>query len=229
MRRIIRKISRQEELTPIEYSELLQYIEELRHKSPPSYYVFYEKYAGLLYLDYNTLIPKYAWNMDNLIDFLICHPDLHRQGTIPLTAFPPEAQPYLYDTWGGIELSIPFFWQNILNPQVINTELPRPRTGNIIVKYEDANPYKERGLKYHFDRLLCYSFISRIQTYRYLTRNKASFDRFEVIAPDCLGGIFTNKEKSIYYYVFLTESSLVKAQNAVQLLNYTFYGRNDGD
>lgn len=228
MRKIIRKINRCEELTATEYSDLMEYIEELRLTSPPSYYLFFRKYAGILYANYNTLIPKYAWDMDNLIDFLIGNPQLFQLDDIPISTFPPAAQPYLLDTFGGTTINIPAFWQDILSPQVIS-ELPRPRTDKIIIKYEEANPYKEKGLKYHFDRLANYSFINRIQSYRYLTGNKANLDRFEVIAPDCLGGIFTNKEKSIYYYVFLTESNLVKAENAAQLLNYTFYNKNVGE
>lgn len=229
MRAILRKINKKEELSLLEYTELLNYIEKIRQGSPDSYYVFYEKYAEVLYLNYNTPIPRYVWDMDNLINFLINNPHIYEtyDKIIPLNVFPKEARPYLLDTFGETGVIISDLWSNIINPQVIN-ELPSPRKDDIIIKYEEANPYKEKGLKAHFDRLSRYSFISRLQTYRYLTRNKASFDRFEVIAPDCLGGIFTNKEKSIYYYVFLTEADEVKAKNACQLLNYTFYGRNDG-
>lgn len=229
MRAILRKINRKEELSLSEYTELLNYIEKIRKESPDSYQVFYEKYAPILYQHYHTPIPKYVWGMDNLINYLINHPHICEkyERAIPLDVFPQEAKPYLLDTFGETGLIISSLWSDIINPQVIR-ELPRPRTGEIILKYEEANPFKEQGLKYHFDRLSRYSFISRLQTYRYLTRNKASFDRFEVIAPDCLGGIFTNKEKSIYYYVFLTEADEIKARNACQLLNYTFYKISDG-
>lgn len=228
MRAILRKINKKEELSLLEYTELLNYMEKIRQESPDSYYVFYEKYAGLLYLNYNTPIPKYVWDMDNLINFLINNPHIYEKydKVIPLNVFPKEARPYLLDTFGERGVIISDFWSDIINPQVIK-ELPSPRKDDIIIKYEEANPYKEKGLKVHFDRLTRYSFISRLQTYRYLTRNKASFDRFELVAPDSLGGIFTNKEKSIYYYVFLTEADEIKAKNACQLLNYTFYGRSD--
>ncbi|NLB89296.1 MAG: hypothetical protein GX790_08750 [Syntrophomonadaceae bacterium] len=225
----MRKINKKEELSLSEYTELLNYIEKLRKESPDSYKVFFEKYAVILYQYYNTPIPKYVWDMDNLINFLINHPHICEEYKkfIPLSVFPKEARPYLLDTFGESGVIVSNLWSNVINPEVMR-ELPGPRKSDIIIKYEEANPYKEQGLKFHFDRLRRYSFISRLQTYRYLTRNKASFDRFEFISPDCLGGIFTNKEKSIYYYVFLTEANEVKAKNACQLLNYTFYKRIDG-
>lgn len=228
MRRIIRKINRREKLTDTEYSELMQYIESLKLTSPPSYHLFYEKYAGLLYADYNTLISKYAWDMDELINYLTLNPDLFSAANISITAFPIVAHPYLYDIFNATTINIPAFWRDILLLHE-NSELPKPRTDNIIIKYEEANPYKEKGLKYHFERLANYAFINRIQSYRYLTGGKANLDRFDVIAPDCLGGIFTNKEKSIYYYLFLTEANIDKAKNAAKLLNQAFYNRSDGE
>ena len=48
---------------------------------------------------------------------------------------------------------------------------------------------------------------------------------FEVVGDDTLSGIFTNKEKSIYYYVYLTEASPARTENACRLLNQVFYGR----
>ncbi|HZK43494.1 MAG TPA: hypothetical protein VFC73_04330 [Syntrophomonadaceae bacterium] len=230
MRTIIRKLNRKEELNSDEYHRLMHYIDKLREESPESYYVFYEKYVSLLYLSYNTLIPKYVWGMDNLINFLVQNPHLYdiNNRNVALEFFPEEAKPYLLNTFGNQGVTIPPIWFDFLTSKTI-TEIPFPRDSAIVIKYEEANPFKEKGLKAHFDRLANYTFISRLQTYRYLTKNKASFDRFEVIKPDCLGGIFTNKEKSIYYYLFLTEDDLEKAHNANKLLNYTFYGKSDGD
>lgn len=228
MRRILRKLTKEEELTNSEYEELLVYIDKLRGTSPESYYIFYEKYAKLLYLKYNILLPKYTWDIDNLINYLINNPSLYEDNkVVPLASFPIEAKPYLIDTFGDSNIVIPNYILKILAPEIVK-DLPPSRKNDIIIKYEEANPFKETGLKYHFDRLAKYTFITRLQTYRYLTRNKAGFDRFEVISPDCLGGIFTNKEKSIYYYLFLTESNLNKAKNAATLLNYSFYGRIEG-
>ncbi len=229
MRAILRKISKEAELTTREHKELLQYVDSLRQDSPESYAIFYDKYASSLYLNYHTLIPKYTWDMDSLVNYLIEHPGLVTTNrSIPISEFPLDARPYLIDTFGPEYAVIPAYITNILNTET-SPNLPRNRVEDIKIKYEEANPYKEVGLKQHFDRLAKYSFISRLQTYRYLTRNKAAFDRFELVSPDSLGGIFTNKDKSIYYYLFLTESDLSKAQNACKLLNYTFYNRTDGE
>jgi hypothetical protein len=103
-------------------------------------------------------------------------------------------------------------------------ELPEPRQKVLVYKYETANPYKETGLKSHFDRIGRYSFVSRLQSIRYLRGSKASEDKIELISGDCLGGIFTNKEKSIYYYIFLTENNALKAKNACRVLNLALYG-----
>jgi hypothetical protein len=52
-----------------------------------------------------------------------------------------------------------------------------------------------------------------------LTRNKAHADKIDFVGPDRLGGIFTNKQKSIYYYIYLTEQNEVKARNACRILH----------
>ncbi|NLJ72617.1 MAG: hypothetical protein GX333_06365 [Syntrophomonadaceae bacterium] len=228
MRKILRKLIKEEGLTSSESENLLIYIDKLRSSSPESYYVFFDNYAQLLYVNYNILLSKYTWDIDNLINHFISHPTLYENNKlIPLTSFPVEARPYLKDMQKGDYALMPSYLTTILTPDIIN-ELPSPRVHDIIIKYEAANPYKETGLKYHFERLAKYQFITRLQTYRYLSRNKAAFDRFEVVGPDCLGGIFTNKEKSIYYYLFLTEANLSKANNAAQLLNYAIYGKIEG-
>ncbi len=229
MRSILRKISNEAALSTSEHNRLLQYLADLRQRSPESYTIFYNKYANLLYLNYHTLIPKYAWDMDELVNYLIAHPELVKaKRNIPLDKFPLAARPYLMDTFAGGYVFIPSYLLNILNTET-SPKLPPNREQDIKIKYEEANPYKEIGLKEHFDRLAKYPFITRLQTYRYLTKNKAAFDRFEVLKSDRLGGIFTNKDKSIYYYLFLTAADFSKAQNAARLLNYTFYNRIDGE
>jgi hypothetical protein len=37
-------------------------------------------------------------------------------------------------------------------------ELPAAREKDIVIKYEEANPFKESGIKAHFDRLSTLSF-----------------------------------------------------------------------
>ncbi|MEN6351069.1 MAG: hypothetical protein ABFD08_16950, partial [Syntrophomonas sp.] len=98
----------------------------------------------------------------------------------------------------------------------------------VVYIYEEANPFKEPGLKAHFERLGRYPFITRLQSYRYLTRNRASRDRIECREADRLGGIFSNKLRSIYYLIYLSEADSKKAETACQLLNSVFYGNSEG-
>lgn len=102
--------------------------------------------------------------------------------------------------------------------------LPGHRTEEVVIKYEDANAAKEPGLQAHFERLARYPYITRIQTYRYFRGGKARQDRFDVAGEDCLRGIFTNKDRSILYHVYLSENHLQKAQAACRQLNKDFYG-----
>lgn len=229
MRVIFKKLYRHQVLNDEEYTDLMHYAEDLRTSSPQSYMLFYERFAGLLFQDYYTYLPRFAYGSDDFYDFLLKNPALTEElqtDSLPITVFPSHLHEYLSFTYGDkIEASAIFTRLEFMNPGD-NTAfcLPRPRQKSIIFKYEGANPYKEIGLKSHFDRIGRYSFVSRLQSVRYLTGNKAREDKIEVLADDCLAGIFTNKEKSIYYYIFLTEKDGTKALNACKVLNEALYG-----
>lgn len=229
MRSILKKLNQGEELDAAEYQQLLGYADNLMLNSPESYSIFYEQYASLLYRDYCTCIPRFQQGFDDLLNYLLMRPEalyFLELNPLPLQKFPPGLHPYLRYTFSqqtdsqALQMVLKTLQQEV--PE-LNT-LPRPREGPIVNKYEDANEGKEIGLRNHFARLERYSFITRLQTYRYLTRNKARTDRFEYIDADRLGGIFTNKEKSIYYLVFLSEKDPIKAENACRILNIAFYG-----
>lgn len=228
MRSILRKLNQGVELDREEYQQLMDYATHVMLKSPESYAVFYDQYAGQLYRDYFTVIPRFQQDWDNLINYLLEHPQtLHllEINPLPIQEFPKGLHPYLQYTFkqqGDSQVLQKLL--RSLTRSVPNMDLlPRPRQGEIVYKYEDDNSGKEIGLRYHFERLARYSFITRLQTYRYLTQNKAVVDKFEYIDGDRLGGIFTNKEKSIYYFVYLSENDPVKARNACQVLNIAFY------
>lgn len=225
MRSLLKKIEHHHNLTEEEYRQLLEYIENLRRISPEAYLIFYDQYSTTLAQDYNTYIPRFSCGWEDFIDYLLTNPkqlDILSHTFLPVTAFPPELQPYLNYTFGPQVPSEAVQPLLQLEPQILNL-LPAPRPGRAVLKYESANPYKEPGLKTHFERLARYSFVTRLQSYRYLTRNKSSQEKIEYIAPDRLGGIFTNKQKSIYYYIFLTEVDEIKAQNACKVLNLTLF------
>lgn len=224
MRNILRKLERRQPLQEEEYEELLEYARKLSVDSPESYLLFFDRFADYLLKDYNTYLPRFAKGGDDFVNFLLSRPELVQQlkhAPLSLSAFPADFRPYLMHTFAnpmitGSDLPIIDFLTR--NNELIN-ELPRPRTNEIVYKYEEANPYKEPGLKLHFERIGRYSFVTRLQSYRYLTRNKAKEDKIDLVGPDRLGGIFTNKRKSIYYYVYLTEQNEIKAQNACRILN----------
>jgi hypothetical protein len=227
MRSVLRKLNQGEELDAQEYQQLMDYAGQLMLNSPESYAVFYEQYASQLYRDYYTVIPRFQQSWDDLVNYLLKNPqDLHllEIEPLPLQEFPEALHPYLQ--YAFQQQSDSQVLQKILrslNQAVSNIDLlPRPRQGKIVYKYEDANSGKEIGLKSHFERLASYSFITRLQTYRYLIRSKAAVDKFEYIDGERLGGIFTNKEKSIYYFIYLSENDPVKARNACQALNIAF-------
>lgn len=231
MRFILRKIKRQEKLTEEEYRSLMKYVKTIKEHSPESWNLFYKQYANLLARDYCIYMSRFSYDLDDLYEYLIHHSellDLIKKQPLPYTSFPYYLHEYIINTIGEIisyatiEPLMALF--KVKTP--LGDALPMARKNRLIIKYEDNNPYKEQGLKYHFERIAHYSFVSRIQTYRYLSRKKASFDRIELISPDCLGGIFTNKEKSIYYYIFLTEADPHKALNACKVLNLALYGIN---
>jgi hypothetical protein len=233
VRQVLRKLEKMDRLSPKEYEALLTYAAELRSRSPESYRLFYERFAGILKQEYATYLPRSERDQDDLINYLLENPELPGLavdgGLPPQSAFPREYHPVLVDIYNNprearLFQSVIALLTNLASREAKNS-LPRPRSGEAILKYEDDNPYKEPGLKTHFERLARYTFITRLQSYRYLSRNKAAFERIEVIGPDCLGGIFTNKEKSIYYYIFLSESDPEKAAEACRVLNAIFYPR----
>lgn len=228
MRAILRKLDRHYPLSQNEYLRLMEYARDLQIQMPNSYQVFYNRYAELLFQKYDTYLPGFQPNLDDLINLFIQNPELLAAASSRPIAWQLFPEPYhqLLQQWN--ETSDDFAILNaiirLLQTQPsLARQLPEPRQEPVIMKFEDGNPFKEPGLKVHFDRLARYQFVSRLQSYRYLTRNKANQDRIEIITGDRLGGIFTNKDKSIYYYVFLTEDNLDKAQEAARLLNLAFY------
>jgi hypothetical protein len=225
MRPILRKMEKRQPLNEGEYALLMQYAENLRVSSPESFNLFYSLYAVLLYQDYKTYVPRFTYEKDDLYDFIINNPQigsLARNNRIAAEVFPWHLREYLQYTFpDGVELTAV---QPLLDLAGAEMVLPRPRQKEAVIKYEASNPFKEPGLKSHFERIARYSFVSRLQSYRYLSNNKAAADKIYVVADDTLGGIFTNKEKSIYYYISLTEKDRGKAQHACQVLNLALYG-----
>jgi hypothetical protein len=228
MRIVFRKLYRQQALNEDEYSNLMYYIDGLRITSPESYTLFYERFAIILFREYHIYIPRFAYGMDDVYDYLINNPSTieelkNKSSSVDL--FPLYLHEYLeYSYPNGINASSILTSLEIMKPDnTVDFVLPEPRQKSLVYKYESANPYKEPGLKNHFDRIGRYSFVSRLQSIRHLYGNKASDDKIELISDDCLGGIFTNKEKSIYYYIYLTERDSLKASNACRMLNMALY------
>lgn len=231
MRGIFVKLQRRQELTTDEYRKLMDYADALRLDSPDSYALFYDRYASVLYRDYAIFLPRFNYGIDDLIDFLISRPDALEsleKAQLDRDLFPGRLHPYLEYLCASGPANHEF--QGILQflkpHRTLLGQVPPPRSHPLVCKYEDANPYKEIGLKQHFDRLGRYSFVTRLQSYRYLSGRKARMDRIEYVAPDRLGGIFSNKEKSIYYYIYLSEADPIKAVNACKLLNSIFHDRD---
>lgn len=230
MRRILKKLAHNDPLNSDEYEQLMSYADELRTHSSNSYAVFYDQYSQQLFQQYSIYLPRLDYDMDDLIDFFLYHPEEFEEcikaNRIILDIFPPGLKLYIQElnhSCDESEILKLFQWMADKFGNRL-PELPAARSKEIVFKYEEANPYKEIGLKSHFERLSRYHFITRLQSYRYLTRNKSSRDRIEVVDNDKLGGIFTNKEKSIYYYIFLSEKDMHKAANACQVLNLALYG-----
>lgn len=230
MRIILRKIQQHKPLAEQEYVEMCDYIDDLRWNSPESYLHFYHLYADNLARNYVTYLPRFRYGRDDFYDYLLQSPalvsDLPDQ-ILVAEAFPLYLHEYLLYKYGSFikRESIQAIQALLNRDSAVPLLLPAPRQKNPIYKYEDSNQHKEPGLKNHFERIGRYSFVSRIQSYRYLRGNKSAVNKIEVISPDCLGGIFTNKEKSIYYYIFLTEENYPKAMNACQVLNRSLYGK----
>lgn len=229
MRAIFRKLDRRQALNADEYKQLMEYIELLGQKSAPSYSLFYQQYAAILKDSYNIVLPRFWYGLDDVLNYLLANKDrvaIGATGQFSWDTLPPELQPYIRYTFhhGGEKQYLSRWTEWLQGKGEDGLVLPRPRTDQVVCIYEDGNPYKEPGLKVHFDRLSRYTFITRLQSYRYLTRNKVPRDRIEVLTPDRLGGTFTNKDKSLYYFVYLSEEDPVKAENACQVLNFVLEG-----
>jgi len=233
MRSILKKINRRAPLDSDEYRRLVEYFEGLRHSSPESYALFYHDYADVLFRGYRIWLPRFAVDIDDLINLIIEHPALlsSLEGEhLDPDSLPMEYQALLREILGQADSRRLFgqVVQIMQQPASGQNVLPRPREGTPVYIYEDANPFKEIGLKTHFERLGRFGFITRLQSYRYLTRHNSGQDRIHYISSDCLGGIFSNKEKSIYYYIFLSEADQLKAENAARLLNLALYEKGGG-
>lgn len=217
MRSILRKLDSEQPLTADEYQRLMEYWQKLSIDSPESWQLLQQRYAA-------RLPYQGPAELDDFINYLCTDPSLIDRWEDSILLFPLALQPFLnalkYSADGRFTR-----WLKTLVQEGQPRELPISREKDIVIKYEEANPYKESGIKAHFDRLSRYPFISRLQTYRYLTRSKAVNDRIEYLRPDQLGGIFTNKEKSIYYYIYLTEADENKAHYACSFLNKVFYAK----
>lgn len=208
---------------------MVEYYHGIRHSSPESYALFYNDYADTLFREYFIWLPPYKVDFSDFVTLLRNRPALrsHLNGENPgPDEFPTEYRQFLDDLLGQADslLLINSLLETV-NQQEQGQNLPYPREIDLTCIYEDGNPYKEIGLKTHFERLGHFNFITRLQSYRYLSKSKASQDRIQYISPDCLAGIFTNKEKSIYYYIYLTEADQLKAKNAARLLNLALYGK----
>lgn len=227
---IFEKIDRQTRLDEEELLMLIAHAQRLRRKSYEFYRSFYNSYADILYREYGHCLTPFRYGRDDFYDYLRHKPDFlsnHPQPFLTMDDFPDFLHEYLLFRYGlTIEAQEVGSLLTLLlgNPQT-DWELPAPRQKGVVYKYEKGNSYKEPGLKNHFEKIGRYDFVSRIQSYRYLRGNKSSTDRIEVLGSDYLGGIYTNKEKSIYYYIYLTESNYQKAVNACQILNKELYGR----
>jgi len=230
MKTILQKIEQLAPMAPEEYDALQVYTEDLRWHDPEAYRAFYQARAEDLARSYAFFLPRYSCGRDDFFDYLLQNPELAKNlaGSLQVADFfPPHLHAYLLDEYGSsIDVETLRHLQDALCAHFDAIwQLPAPRQKDPVYKYEDNNQYKEPGLKNHFERIGGYSFVTRIQSYRYLRRSKSVNDKIEVISPDCLGGIFTNKEKSIYYYIFLTEENESKAINACRVLNRSLYGK----
>ena len=229
MRAVLRKLGDRIPLTEEEYQRLLSYIETLRSGSEESYGVFRDSYGSVLASEYGIRLPRFAKGRSDLLEYLSSHPEAVprlKKGPVPVSQFPPGLREYLRSQY-GTELRLEQVRDMVdwVEHNRLNTHgLPRPRLGEPVLVYEDGNENKETGLAYHFNRLARHLFVSRLVSVRYLAGGKAAKDRFEVRGADMLSGIYTNKEKSIYYLIYLTEADPHKTANACRLLNYVFYG-----
>jgi len=228
LRAILKKVKQQTELSPSEWERLLVYIENLGQTSGESYGLFRMEYGFFLSGHYQFFLPEFYYGADHLADFIgqnYAFLSIQAQVPLDLALFPSELHPYVKRHF--MTDAHPALWGELLALfpplEATGTALPIPRAQRLVTIYEESNPRKETGLRLHWQRLHFYSFITRLQSYRYLTKNKAKQDCFRVLTPEKLRGIYTNREKSIYYFVYLTEADKIKAQNACKLLNHVFY------
>jgi len=229
MRAVLRKLVDRIPLEEEEYRRLLAYTETLRSGSEESYRVFRDNYGSLLMADYGIRLPRFASGRAEFLEYLCQNWEVVQAlklGPLPVSTMPVSLQEYLRTEYGS-EIKaeqVRDLVEWIERNQTAGHGLPRPRKRDPVLVYEVGNENKEIGLAQHFRRIARHPFVSRIVSVRYLSRGKAAQDRFEVRGEDVLSGIFTNKEKSIYYLVYLTEADLCKAANACNLLNHVFYG-----
>lgn len=229
MRPVLRKISDRVPLAPREFRQLIDYVEHVRAHGEASYQVFRQNYGSVLYELYGIYLSRFGTGRAELAEFLFANPGVARtlRGTpLPVNAFPTRFRGYLREEYG--ESLQPSDVEDILRwlpgDKDKDAGLPREREQEPVLVYEAGNPGKEWGLQQHFERIARHRFVTRVVSVRYLARGKAKKDRFEVRGDDVLGGIFTNREKSIYFMVYLTEAEPSKTANACQLLNLVFYG-----
>lgn len=230
MRPILRKVINHIPLDATEYQQLLEYVERLREQGEESYHVFRANYGASLARDYALYLSRFSAGRAEMIQYLAGNPGVVkalRHGPLPVNEFPARFRDYLQAEYGEYleakQVGDILDWLD--RQMVFAAGLPRKREGEAVLVYETGNPHKEWGLEYHFERIARHPFVTRIVSVRYLSRNKARADRFEVRGDDRLAGIFTNREKSIFYLVYLTEADSRKAENACKLLNLVFYDR----
>ncbi len=228
MRAILKKIKTLSALDPSEFAALVAYIEHLGQTSLASYSLFYSEYSSKLIKQYNLRIPKYYFGADEIVNYCVQNiANLTAAKNMALHSFPfPHSYSSFIEQICSQEQN-DFVVADLLNMFAIDPEenniYPSPRQTDIVKIFEDGNAKKETGLDFHFKRLQNYSFISRIQTIKYLQKHKATKDCFKTNAPDKIRGIYTNNQKSVYYLVYLTEADPKKAANACRLLNRMFY------
>src|SRR5664280_350145 len=150
MRAILRKLYRHQNLNEAEYAELMGYADGLHTTSIESYQIFYERFAAILFQDYYTYLPRFAYGSDDFFDYLLNNPSLLatlQVHPLPTDVFPPYLQEYLRHTYGdGLVTANLLPRLNLLRADNgAGLALPQPRQQDLVCKYEEANPYKEIG------------------------------------------------------------------------------------
>ncbi|MDH7496982.1 MAG: hypothetical protein QHH05_00840 [Syntrophomonadaceae bacterium] len=230
---MLRKVARRLPLDAGEMERLHRYVRELRSADPQGFALLCETYGEALEGEYGFSLDGVEAGRGELLAHLLQHPGLVEElarEPQPLEAFPPRLRPYLASEFGGrvtaAQVQDLLAWVRELEKP---KELPMARKGDAVLVYEEGNPGKETGLEAHFQRVARLPFVTRLVSVRYLRRGKASADRFEVRGDDCLSGVFTHRDKSIYYLVYLTEADADKAGQACRLLNWLFCDGREGE